>query len=176
MSQSRIQIAASILDSSRRLAQMDPQDEAVSNTVDVLEGEIALLGGEVEHPTGDKGSFGEESRKDSIDGLHDQIENLRSAAMLPASNYRRIVSIATGLRNAWELAKRPQNASIRPRVAALVEKVAGVFAEVDTTKDLDKPLEAIEKAVHGLYGDQSKNSMPFFERRGKGHHEKTNEG
>lgn len=173
MSQSRIQIAAVAVQASRQLAQMDPQDEAVGRTVDGLEAQIALLRSEVEKPAGEKNSFGDNSRKDDIAHLGEQITKLRSAAMVPASNYRRIISILTGLKNAAVAAQRPQNAALRPQIAAITEKVAGVFSECDTVQDLDKPLEAIEKAVHGLYGDQSKNSTFFFERRNKQHRPKS---
>jgi hypothetical protein len=173
MSQSRIQIAATAVATAQRLAQMDPQAEAVGRTVDELESNIALLRSEVEKPAGEKNSFGDHSRKVDIENLGNQIDKLRSAAFVPASNYKRIVSILTGLKNACVAAQKPQNAALRPQIATIVEKVAGVFAEVDTVQDLDKPLEAIEKAVHGLYGDQSKNSTYYFDRRGKGHHEKT---
>ncbi len=44
-----------------RLAETDPQDEAVKRTVDVLNAEAKLLGGEVEKPAGFSGSFGEHS-------------------------------------------------------------------------------------------------------------------
>ncbi|KKL50105.1 hypothetical protein LCGC14_2308870, partial [marine sediment metagenome] len=86
---------------------------------------------------------------------------------------RRILAITDRLRDVWTTASKPHNAAVRPRVARLVQQVAGVFAEVDTVKDLDKPLEQIEKAIHGLYGpDQSANSAFYFGRRGKGHHDK----
>ena len=100
----------------------------------------------------------------------DQIDKMRSAAVVPASNYGRVVSILDGLRHAALLAGRPQNAAMRPQIASIVRKMAGVFKDIDTVQDLDKPLETIEKAVHGLYGDQSKNSCYYFDRRGKGHH------
>lgn len=176
MTQSHIQIVAAAVAMAKHLAQMDPQDEAVGRTVDGLEAQVALLRGGVDKPVGEKNSHGDQLRKDDIEHLGDQINKLRSAAIVPASNYRRIVSIMTGLRQACEFAKRPQNAAVRPRIAQIVEKVAGVFAEVDTVQDLDKPLEAIEKAVHSLYGDQSKNSTFYLERRGKGHHTKPEAG
>lgn len=103
----------------------------------------------------------------------DQIDRMRAAAVVPAANYGRIVSILDGLRHAALLAGRPQNAPVRPRIAEIVKKMAGVFKDIDTVQDLDKPLEQIEKAVHGLYGDQSSNSCFYFDRRGKGHHDKS---
>jgi hypothetical protein len=98
-----------------------------------------------------------------------QIDAMRSMAATPASNYGRILSILDGLRHASVLASRPQNASIRPRLAQIVNKVAGIFKEIDTVEDLNQPLEQIERAVHSLYGNQSANSTFYFDRRGKGH-------
>lgn len=167
---SQIRTAAVAIEHARRLAQMDPQDEAVERTVDGLEAQIALLKGDVEKPAGEKGSFGGQSRKDDIEHLGEQIDKLRSAAFVPAANYRRILNILSGLKEACVASRRPQNAALRPRIAQIVEKVAGVFSEVDTVQDLDKPLEAIEKAVHGLYGKQDSNATFYFDRRGKGHH------
>lgn len=160
----------------RRLAESDPQSEAVQRTVDELQKQVKWLG-QIEKPTGYKnkgefGNFGDNSLKNDISFIGEQVRKLKSAAIVPARNYARIVSILTGLERATEIAKRPQYAAVRPRIATIVEKVAGVFECVDTVADLDKPLEQIEKAVHGLYGDQSKNSTYYFDRRGKGHHEK----
>lgn len=108
----------------------------------------------------------------------DQIDAIRSAAAAPAERYNRVVSIMDGLRHAALLAQRPQNAAIRPRVASIVEKIAGVFAEIDTVKDLDKPLEQIESAVHSLYNGGKLNSPKtyMFEQRGVGHRSKKTEG
>lgn len=105
----------------------------------------------------------------------DKIDSMRSSAARPASNYSRMVSILDGLRHAAMLSQRPQNASVRPKIAAIVNKVAGIFSQVDTVKDLDKPLEQIEKAVHSLYGNQSLNGTYYFDRRGKGHNPNTYE-
>ncbi len=156
----------------RRLAQMDPQDEAVKATADELKSEIDLVTKEVEKPAGAPGSFGEKSLKDDAAFVADQISQLKAAAERPARNYARIFNILKGLHQAAELAKRPQYAAVRPRIATITEKVAGLFAEVDTVADLDKPLEQIEKAVHGLYGQQDKNATFYLDRRGKGHHSK----
>lgn len=152
-----------------KLAQMDPQDEAVARTVQGLQEQIALLG-QVEKPAGDKNSHGKGMREDDVSFMKDQISKLHQAAVIPLKNYRRIASITEQLARAVDLSARPQNAAVRPHVAKVIEKVAGVFREVDTVEDLEKPLEQIEKAVAALYGDQSSNSSLFFERRGKGHH------
>ncbi len=158
-----------------RLAETDPQDEAVKRTVDVLNAEAKLLGGEVEKPAGFSGSFGEHSVEQDAAFLKDQVSQLHQAALKPAARYQRIIAITAGLHRALQASERPQFAALRPRIAKIVERTAGIFAEVDTVADLDKELEAIEKAVHSLYGDQSSNSTFYFDRRGKGHHSKSGE-
>lgn len=160
----------------KRLAETDPQCDAVKETVDVLQAEAKLLGGEVEKPAGFPGSFGEHSTQQDVDFLKDQVRALHSAALKPAARYQRILAITAGLHRALLAAEKPQYAALRPRIAKIVERTAGLFAEVDTVEDLDKPLEAIEKAVHSLYGDQSKNSTFYFESRGKGHRTKSEGG
>ncbi len=163
-------VVKKLISSSRRLAAMDPQDEAVSRTVAEMQESAKLLG---ELARDDKSSpWGAQSMKDDIDAIGDQIKRLKAAAAVPAANYRRMFEILASMERVWAVAARPQNAAARPKVASMVAKVAGLFAEVDTVSDLDKPLEAIEKAVHSLYGDQGKNSTFYFDRRGKGHHSK----
>ncbi len=161
-------VVKNLLASSRRLAETDPQDEAVARTVAEMDEHTKLLR---ELASKDKSSpWGAQSMKDDIDSIGDQIKRLKAAAAIPAANYRRMFDILSSMERVWAVAARPQNAAIRPKVATMVRKVAGVFAEVDTVQDLDKPLEAIEKAIHSLYGDQSQNSTYYFDRRGKGHH------
>jgi hypothetical protein len=161
-------VVKNLLASSRRLAEMDPQDEAVARTVAEM-GEHAKLLGEL--ASKDKSSpWGAKSMKDDIDAIGDQIKRLKAAAAIPAANYRRMFDILSSMEQVWAVAARPQNASVRPKVASMMKKIAGVFAEVDTVQDLDKPLDAIEKAIHSLYGDQSSNNTYYFDRRGKGHH------
>lgn len=101
----------------------------------------------------------------------DAVGRLYQAAGTTKQNYERIMGILEGLHGAIKVAAKPQNVEVRPRIASLVEKTAGVFALCDTVQDLDRPLADIEKAVHSLYGDQSKNSTYYFDRRGKGHHD-----
>lgn len=162
--------AQNALSAARILAETDPQSDAVGRTVQNLQNQVGLLN---ELARDDKNSpWGADSMKDDVAFIGEQIKKLRAAAAAPASNYRRIIDITDKLREVWTVASKPQNAQIRPRVARLVQQVAGVFAEVDTVQDLNKPLDAIEKAIHGLYGDQSKNDTYYFGRRGKGHHEK----
>lgn len=102
----------------------------------------------------------------------EQVEKLHAAALVPERNYRRIAAITNQLRGLAKVASLPQNAAIRPRIQEIVRKTAGIFSQIDTVEDLDKPLEQIEKAVHKLYGDQSSNSTYNFEARGKGNHGK----
>jgi hypothetical protein len=109
--------------------------------------------------------------QDDIDRLQCEISRLKSAAETPANNYKRMVSILEGLHRAAVACGRPQNRHLTPRVRDITVKVAGLFQEVDTTEDLNKPLEQIEKAVESLYGDQSKNST-WYGLSGKGHHTK----
>jgi hypothetical protein len=143
---------------SDQLVALDPTNEKVPRLVEAIHAHVNLLASE-EPPAVDMAAL-----KAELDQLH-------QAALLPAQNYRRIANICHELTRIHHLASQPQNAAVRPQFASLITKVAGIFSEIDTVEDLDKPLEEIEKAVHKLYGpDQSKNSMPYFERRGKGHH------
>ncbi len=165
-------VVKNIVAASKRLAEADPQSEAVQRTVKELQDQISLLN---ELAKKDKGSpWGSKSMKDDVAFIGEQIKTLKSAAAAPAANYRRIFNILASLEKVWDLASRPQNAAVRPKIASVIEKVAGVFAEVDTVDDLNKPLETIEKAVHSLYsgGKMNDPSTYYFGQRGKGHHEK----
>lgn len=155
---------------SQKLAQMDPQDEAVQRTVTYMQQGADLLSS-VDKPTGEKGSPNEASRASDLEDLKTQIERMKRAAEIPAGNYGRIAVILSGLNRAVEIASKPQYASMRPRIALITEKIAGIFAEVDTVADLSVPLESIEKAVHGLYSNGKMNSPGTynFEQSGKGH-------
>jgi hypothetical protein len=157
--------------SSRRLAEMDPHDEAVQRTIDGLQKQISLIS---EQAREDRG-WGKKSMEDDVKFIGQQIQKLKAAASIPAHNYKRILSILNGLEGAHKLASRPQNVALRPRVVEQIKRIAGVFAEVDTVQDLDKPLEQIEKAVHALYsgGKQNDPATYNFEARGKGHQTKT---
>jgi hypothetical protein len=169
-----------IASTARRLAESDPQSEAAQRTIEELKKQVQWMG-QIEKPTGYKntgefGSYGDNSLKNDISFIGEQVKKLKSAAEPAARNYQRIVTILAGLQRAAKIAERPQYAALRPRIALIVQKVAGVFECVDTVEDLDKPLESIEKAVHGLYGDQSANSTYYFDRRNKGHHEQNPDG
>lgn len=166
-----------VVAASRRLAETDPQDEAVSRVVDHLQDQAGLLKSLMtQKPTPDTApsnrGWGKDSMDNDVEFIGQQVQKLKAAAAVPMRNYQRIVSICDGLANAVVAARRPENAGVRPQIAGVVKRVAGVFAEVDTVDDLDKPLEQIEKAVHSLYGDQSKNETYYFDRRNKGHHGK----
>lgn len=151
-----------------RLAETDPQDEAVSKTVEELQESVNLL---KELSRDDRG-WGKDSMEDDADFMLEQIKQLKAAALVPANNYRKIVDICDELKKVAIDARKPENAKIQKHLAAAIRKISGIFAEVDTVKDLDKPLDQIAKAVHGLYGDQSKNQTFYFDRRNKGHHGK----
>ena len=160
-----------LIATAKRLADSDPQSEAVGRTIAEMQAQVKWLS-QIEKPTGYGANedFGANSLKDDISFIGEQVKRLKSAAEPAARNYTRIVSILSGLQRATKIAERPQYAALRPRIALIVQKTAGIFQEVDTVQDLDKPLEAIEKAVHGLYGDQGKNSTYYLDRRGKGHY------
>ncbi len=112
------------------------------------------------------------SPKQSVDAdnsLIAKIDRFASAIKTPADNYRRMEKIVAGVRRLAMISERSGNSDLKEKTSRILVKLAGVFKEVDTVSDLDRPLEEIEKAVHSLYGDQSKNSTYYFERRGKGH-------
>jgi hypothetical protein len=159
-----------LVSSVARLAQMDPQDEAVTSTIEEMTSSIDLLMKEVYAPEGAPGSFGEKSLQDDADFVSEQISQLKAASDQSARNFTRISSVLAQLVQASEISKRPQYASIRPAVCRVAGQLAGIFSEVDTTADLDKELSVIEKAVHALYGDKSVNSNLYPERHGKGHY------
>jgi hypothetical protein len=107
------------------------------------------------------------------EALLGQVQKLHQAATVPASNYNRIAGITSGLARAIEISRRPQFAALRPRIATIVAKVAGIFAEVDLADEISAhTLEEIESAVHRLYsnGALNKPSTYNFQARGKGHH------
>ena len=164
-----------VVTASRHLANMDPEDEAVSRVVNHLQEQAGLLRELItKRPTPDTApsnrGWGRDSMENDIEFIGHQIQKLKSAASTPARNYARIVRICDGLTAIASSARKPENYGVRPKIANIVKKVAGVFSEVDTVEDLEKPLDQIEKAVHSLYGDQSKNDTYYFDRRGKGHH------
>lgn len=167
------QLTQELVESVNRLAATDPTNDVVGNRVQEVFLNVKKIR-EASDPTSDRPVAPTHSEfvveNAPAESIIDQIDQMRSAAARPAANYGRMISILDGLRHAAALAQRPQNAAVRPRIAEIVNKVAGVFQQVDTVQDLDKPLEQIEKAVHALYGNQSANSTYYFDRRGKGNH------
>ena len=153
-----------VVASVKKLASMDPSDPGVAAESDAL---AAALGGVKPQLAADTDS---KVASDESAFLLDQLKKLHRAAEIPSKNYGRILAISAALGRAVQIAQRPQNAEVRPKIASIVKKVAGLFAEVDTSEDLDKPLSEIERAVHGLYGNQEQNKTFYFDRRGKGHH------
>jgi len=156
------EIVENMVAASTRLAAMDPKDAAITKVIDGIQAQAQMV-------ATSKPEVEEESVPDA-EFIGQQIKKLYSACMIPANNYRRLANICNELDKAFAVASRPHNAHQLPRLAGIIKQVAGVFAEVDTVQDLDKPLAQIEKAVHGIYGDQSQNSTFYFERRGKGSH------
>jgi hypothetical protein len=109
----------------------------------------------------------------NLDVLMAQVEKLHTAAVVPASNYSKVASITNGIAQAIELSRRPQYASVRPRIANIVQRLAGIFSECDLAEDMSAhTLEEIEQAVHKLYsnGALNKPNTYYFQARGKGHH------
>jgi seryl-tRNA synthetase len=158
-----------IAETASRLASMDPQDEAVQRTIEGLQKNADMLHEQIrEEP---KGSWGENSMKNDAEFISEQIKCLKAAAVNPARNYMKIVSIIEGLERAAVACQRPENTAMLPRIAEVTRRVAGIFKKVDTVEDLERPLTEIEAAVAKLYGpDQSRNDSYFFDRKGKGHH------
>jgi hypothetical protein len=160
----------SVFLSIRRLASADPMDPKIPQFVAALRQRISSLS--PESPPVDDTSPQASPVPETFEEVQNQIASLHKATSVPARNYSRMTNILAGLNRAAALAARPQNKDARPRITRIAERVAGLFAEIDTVEDLDKPLSEIEKAVHSLYGDQSKNDVEMFDRRGKGHHSK----
>lgn len=158
--------------------------EALTGTVEELLSVVEELAKEV-GITGDEGGEGGQGGQDGQDqggqggqdqgGQEDlgvtqqQLAAMYHASKAPAKNFERIASICNKLGIASKHVN-PRDKKMVRRLSSVTAKIAGVFAQVDTVDDLDRPLAEIEKAVHSLYGDQSKNGTEFFERRGKGHH------
>ena len=155
-----------ILAFTRKLAEMDPKDDAVSRAVKGLESQIAILR---EQMKGTR-SWAKDSMSSDIEYLQEEIKRMKAAAEIPAKNWQRVISILDGLHRAATLAVRPQNSEVAPRIKEITAKVAGLFKEIDTAEDIaEKSLEEIEKAVANMYGDQSKNST-YYKLDTKGHH------
>lgn len=110
----------------------------------------------------------------SVDGIRSEIARLHKAAATPAKNYTKILSIATGLDRAVSLS-RTADPAVQAKLAALVQKVAGIFAECDTADELaSHTLDEIQAAVHRLYNNGKQNDPHTYDfvQRGAGHHSK----
>ena len=159
------QMILELVESVNRLAATETTSEFVAGRVDDVRLHVDKISSSIQP-----------IEKDDI--LVKQIDSIKSSISAPAYNYTKMVSILDGLRHAAVLSQRPQNADIKPRIAGIIRKVAGLYQQVDTVEDLNRPLAKIEKAVHALYGGrggelgQSKNSVHYFERAGKGYHNK----
>lgn len=108
------------------------------------------------------------------DELRAQIARLHKAAVTPAKNYSRIISIASGLDRAAVMA-RNSGPDMQRQIASLIQKVAGIFAECDTADELaSHSLAEIEAAVHRLYNNGKQNDPHTYDfvQRGAGHHSK----
>jgi type I site-specific restriction endonuclease len=155
--------------STQRLAEMDPKDDAIARSVKNLEQQVSMLR---EQLKGSR-SWSKNSMEHDIEFLQEEIKRLRSAAEIPLNNWKRINTIIEGLQRVAALASRPQNSELAPKIKELTIKIAGLFQEVDTSADLDRPLEQIQDAVSKLYGPDLNDPMAYmFEKRNKGHHEK----
>lgn len=151
-----------VVASTKKLMAIEPDDSDVQSIVAAIATDSEQIATVVNAPA-----------PPAFDLVSEQIEKLHAAAVIPAQNYRRIATITHNLKGLVKLASLPQNAGVRDQIRDIVGKVAGIFAEVDTVDDLDKPLETIEKAVEKLYGDQNAPKTYNFEQSGKGHHSKS---
>lgn len=157
-----------ISDAVSYLSKVDPNDESIHKVVASIQENVNLI----KKLAQENVEASAPSADEDVDFIIGQINNLKAAALVPANNYKKIVDICDSLKKVALETRNPENAKIRKNVASAFRRISGIFAEVDTVQDLDKPLEQIEKAVHGLYGDQSKNTTYYFNRRNKGHHGK----
>lgn len=153
-----------VIENVHRLAATDPVGDGVSNSVKTLFDSVNSLKAEVPAQT-------------DSSSVIEQIDLMRSLVASSMNKHEKMMNILNGVRKAAELLQLPVNESMRPRVASVVQKIAGIFAEVDTVADLEgKSLEQIEKAVGSLYGNnQSLNKNFYFTRAGRGHGPKFDE-
>lgn len=146
--------------------------EELLDVVEQLAQEVGLTDDETDQDGQDQDGQDQGQGQDGQDDLgvtQQQLAAMYYASKAPARNFDRIAAICNKLGLASKNVD-PRDKKMVRRLSSVTAKIAGVFAQVDTVDDLDRPLAEIEKAVHSLYGDQSKNSVEFFERRGKGHH------
>jgi hypothetical protein len=139
------------------LSKMNPEDPEVENITNHIAAEVGV---------------NEEVTTDP-DFLLSSVKKLHNASTVPARNYAKVAAITADLSRVIEVSRRPQYAALRPRIATIVTKLAGIFAQVDLADDISAhTLEEIQTAVHKLYsnGQMNKPSTYNFVARGKGHH------
>lgn len=139
------------------LVSKDPSDPSIVDALNKLSSEMGL---DSKPLAGDP------------DTLLQEVRTLHKAATVPAKNYARVASITSDLARAIEISRRPQYAALRPHIANILQRLAGIFAQVDLAEDISShTLEEIETAVHKLYsnGAQNKPNTFNFEARGVGH-------
>lgn len=158
-----------ILASTVKLAESDPQDDAIAKTVKGLQDQVSILRDQMKGSR----SWSKDSMQNDMDFLGNQISRLKKAAEIPANNWKKILNITEGLHRAVVIASKPQNHSPETvsKLKSAIAKVAGLFQEIDTTEDLNRPLAEIEAAVAKLYGNLSDNSS-FYKLSDRGHHTK----
>jgi len=140
------------------LSKLNPLDPKVASVVSDIESMTRVSSSDVD-----------------LSGVKKEIARLHQAAAVPAKNYARVMSIMAGLNKAVDIANQERYASLRPQIARLVTKVAGIFSLCDTADELSAhSLEEIESAVHKLYSGGKLNDPDTynFSARGKGHHSK----
>jgi hypothetical protein len=69
----------------------------------------------------------EELRDVSVGFLKDQVQRLQVAAATPARNYTRILSIASALDRAVQVASKSEDQAMKAKIASIIQKVAGIF-------------------------------------------------
>ena len=146
-----------VIENVHRLAATDPNGGGVEDNVQSLFNSVNTLSEDdpIIDPVGNS--------------LIEQVDLMRSLMSSAIAKHQKVMEILNGVREAVELLELPANEPMRPRVASVVQKIAGVFAAVDTVADLEgKSLDEIENAVHKLYGNQALNSTFYTARRGKG--------
>lgn len=173
-----------LLASVKKIAESEPTSSDLEALVDSLEDQLEALGAQVEalnaltSPESEEAPAESEETAESEEApaaqpkeastIFDTLNEFRRASEVPVKNYLRINSICRSMEMAATLASRPQNASARPKLAAAVVKLAGLFAKVDTAEDLDRPLSEIENALQSLYKNPNDPSTYNFSERGKG--------
>lgn len=153
---------------------MDTNTRNLIATVDTLRKLNPLDPAVVKVSTELAGLLGGAANGVDVNALSAQVKRLHAAAAVPAKNYGRILSIATGLNRAVELSRNSDEAT-KAKIASLIKKVAGIFAECDTADELSsKSLAEIEAAVHRLYNNGKQNDPHTYDfvDRGAGHHGK----